>query len=518
MKKLIKFIFGLIGFLLFLVIIIVAVLGFLLFDNSHKGEKAEGDITEAISSLNYNALETAKPDEELSYTFDEITLNSLLGALANSIKLDPLKINNIFTTYDNLDDEDNTNDTITLYIPMNIYFYDTCLIATINVKTNDDNTFTLVISQAKIGKVDSNFFLIKSALDKAFDPTLISDQLKKQNINATCKYENGEFSLTMSASDILDLIIKNTDENTLYKTVLEVIKKNPALYSISFVGASKGFVINLNTLTSTITEANSFEKASNPDALAITKAEKLIKDEIIDKTQVPYVVDYLVRGYNNVDENTQKIVKKINFSTVGITNPETYEGIVSRQDTNILGIIASSTSTLNPLTPTTINVNLDDANVNAIIDDEEIIGKTFTFVKDGSINYITIGKIYITTSNHQIVLSTVIDLNGKEIKMDITLKAENIGTGYSIPTTLEKVEIGSLSLDNEEQISLLKYLNENVKTDVLKIDPTTKAVTFDFNSYFNDSSLVALNAVKDHITKQIEVLNGMIQVRLTLSI
>ena len=249
----------------------------------------------------------------------------------------------------------------------------------------------------------------------------------------------------------------------------------------------------------------------------ILKAEKLLNVEIIEKDEVPYVVDFLVRGYSNIEGEAQKVVKKINFSSIGITNPELYEGIVSRKDTNILSIIASSTSTLNPLSPT-VNVNLDDANVNAIIDDEAIIGKTFTFRKDNSINYITIGNIYITTSLHQIVLSTVIDLNGKEIKMDITLKADNIGTGYSIPTTLEKVQIGNVSLNNEEQISLLKYLNENVKSDMLKIDPTTKSVTFDFNTYFNDTSLVALEAARDHITKQIEVLDGMIQVRLSLSI
>lgn len=513
MKKLIKFIFGLFFFLLFIVIVIAIVIGILLFDNSHKGEKIEATDSEVVSSLTFNALETAKPDSKLSYTFDVITLNSLLGAISNSIKLDPLKINNIYTTYDNLEDDDNYNDTITLYIPLNIYFYDTCLIATINVTANDDSTFTLAITQAKIGKVDSNFFLIKTALDKAFNPEIVENELNKLGYNVDCDYIDGVFLLTLSANDIIDLVIKNAGDNILYKTTLELIKQNPDLYSVNFSGKSKGFEINLNTLSSEINNSKSFEYNSNPEEKAITKAEKLLTDGIIDQKQVPYVVDYLVRGYDNIEEEAQNVVKKINFSSINILVPENYKGIVSRKDTNILGVIASSTATISPLSPT-VNVNLDDDNINAIIDDEKIIGKTFAFQKDNLINYITIGNIYITTNDHEIVLSVLADLNGKEIKMDVTLKADQIGTNYAITTTLTDVKIGSLEFDNDLQLALLNYLNDNVKSDVIKINPQAKTVTFDFNSYFNDSSLVALNAIKDHITKQIEVFDGYIQVRL----
>ena len=102
--------------------------------------------------------------------------------------------------------------------------------------------------------------------------------------------------------------------------------------------------------------------------------------------------------------------------------------------------------------------------------------------------------------------------------MDFTLDASNIGTGYVINTTLTNVEIGSISLNEKEQKSLLEYLEKNVQSDLLKIKADTKAVVLDFDSYFNDSSLVVLSLAKDHLTKQIEVLDGKIQVRLTVSL
>ncbi len=516
MKKLIKFIFGLVMFVVFVALILLVIVGFLLYDNKHNGEKVDATTKDVVSSLNYNALETAKSDSELSYTFDVLTLNSLLGSIANTIELNPLQISNIYTTFDNLDDTDDTNDTITLYVPLKVFFYETCLIATMNVVENDDS-FTLVISQAKVGRVDSNFFLIKSALDKTFDPAVVETQLKKQDIDVDCDYKDGNFSITMETSEIFDFLENNVGDNDLYKTLIDVAKDNPNLYDVKFSGEAKGFVINLSTLSSTIPSSKSFESLSDPETNAIAKAEKLLEKGIIDSKQTPYVVDYLVRGYANLDDDSKAIVSKINMEEIGINSVKLHPGIVTREDVDLVSVIASSLVSFNPLTPGTANVDLTDDNINAIIDDQKIIGKTFSFQKDNSINYITIGSIYVTATNHQLVLTVIVDLNGKEVKMDVTLDASSIGTGYVINTTLTKVEIGSISLDDDQQKTLLQYLEDNVESDLLKINASTKQVTLDFDTYFNDSSLTVLSLAGDHLTKQIEVLDGKIQVRLTIS-
>ncbi len=517
MKKLFKFIIGIVGFVIAVAIILLIIVGVLLFDNKNNGEKINATTEDVVSSLNYNALDSTKENDELSYTFDVLTLNSLLGTISSNIKLDPVQITNMYTTFNNLEDDDEENDTITLYIPLKLFFYETCLISTMNIVENED-TFTLVISQAKVGRVDSNFFLIKETLDKAFKPSLVEDQLKKVGFNTECEYKDGNFSIEVKSSEIFDFLLKNIKDNALYSTVIDVIKENPDLYDVEFKGKEKGFIINLEPLSSTILDSKSFEANSNPNDAAIKKAEKLLEEEIIESNQVSYVVDYLVRGYSKLDADTKKLIKKINMTTIGITNVEAYEGIVKRNDVNLVSVIATSLIGFNPVTPGTVNVDLSDYNINAIIDDLDIIGKTFSFKKDNSINYITIGNIYITSSNHELLLSLILDLNGKEIKMDITLDASNIGTGYVINTTLTNVEIGSISLNEKEQKSLLEYLEKNVQSDLLKIKADTKAVVLDFDSYFNDSSLVVLSLAKDHLTKQIEVLDGKIQVRLTVSL
>ena len=97
MKKLIKLIIGIISAVILLAIAIVIIVGILVYDSSNRGEKNNNTISDSISELNYNALETSKNDK-LSYTADVVTLNSILGSLSNSINLNPVEVTNMYTT------------------------------------------------------------------------------------------------------------------------------------------------------------------------------------------------------------------------------------------------------------------------------------------------------------------------------------------------------------------------------------------------------------------------------------
>ncbi len=514
MKKIFKLIFGLLGFLLLLVIIIGVALGIMLFDNSHNKAKTYSSTDDAVQVLNYNALATAKTENELSYLFDEETLNALLEAISNEINLNPLQVKNIYVKYNNLDDEDNNNDTLTLYVPIQIYFYESCLISTLNIKQDGDN-FILEISKASVGKIDTDFFLIKSVLNSALDPKNIENELKKNGYDVTCEYKNDKFYLTISIDDILNIIEKNVSNNPLFNTLLSLMRRNKDTYSSSFEGKEKGFILYLEKLASVI--ENSFEASSDPENNSIVKTESLLANNKITKEQASYVADYLVRGYNNIEDEAKKIISTLDLTSIGITNNKLYTGVVDRKESNIVSLIKASTTGISILSPA-VSVNLDDENINAIIDDREIIGKTFTFIKDNSINYISVGSIYITTSYHKIVLSTIVDLNGKEIKIDVTLDANDLGSNHSITTVLSKVDVGQISLNDDEQKNLLEFLNQNLDSDLLKINTETKEITFDFSTYFNDASLTDYNLIKSHLKNTVEVLDGYIQVKVKVSL
>ena len=514
MKKIFKFIFGLLGFLLLLVIILAITLGIMLFDNGHNKAKTNTSTAEAVEVLNYNALATAKSDEKLSYLFDEATLNSLLEGISNEINLNPLQIKNIYVTYDNLDDSDATNDSFTLYVPIQIYFYESCLISTLNIKQEEDN-FILEISKASVGKIDTDFFLIKSILSSALDAKNIEKELNKNGYNVVCEYKNDKFYLSISIDDILSIIEKNVSDNPLFNTLLSLMKRNKDTYSSTFEGKEKGFILYLNKLTSVI--ENSFEASSDPKTNSITKTEGLLSSNKITKKQASYVADYLIRGYNNIEDEAKKVIENLDLTSIGITNNKLYTGVVDRKDTNIVSLIKAATTGISLLSPGVI-VNLDDENINAIIDDREIIGKTFSFIKDNSINYISIGSIYITTSYHQIILSTIVDLNGKEIKIDVTLDANDLGSNHSITTVLSNVEAGEVSLNDDEQKSLLEFLDQNLESDLLKINVDTKEITFDFSTYFNDASLADYNLIRSYLKNTIEVLDGYIQVKVMVTL
>lgn len=514
MKKIFKIIFALLGFLLLLVIIVAVTLGIMLFDNNHNKAKNNISTADAVEVLNYNALETAKTDEKLSYLFDEATLNALLEGISNEINLSPLQIKNIYVTYDNLDDEDTSNDSFTLYVPIQIYFYESCLISTLNVKQDGDN-FILEVSKAQIGKINSDFFLVKSILNSALDAKNIQKELAKNGYNVVCEYKNDKFYLTISIDEILTIIEKNISNNPLFNTLLSLMKRNKDTYSSTFEGKEKGFILYLDKLSSAID--NSFELSSDPMNNSILKAESLLTSKIISKKEASYVADYLIRGYSNIEDEAKDIIKDLDLTSIGISNNKLYTGVVDRKDTNIISLIQTSTAGINILSPG-VSVNIDDQNINAIIDDREIIGKTFTFIKDNSINYISIGSIYITSFYHKIILSTVVDFNGKEIKIDITLEANDLGSNHSITTVLSSVEAGDVSLNDDEQKNLLEFLDQNLESDLLKINKETKEITFDFSTYFNDASLVEYNLIRSYLKNTVEVLDGYIQVKVKVSL
>ena len=213
------------------------------------------------------------------------------------------------------------------------------------------------------------------------------------------------------------------------------------------------FVINLAPLSSSILDDKSFENNSNPNEI-IKKAENLLFTKKISKKKVPYVVDFLVRGYYKIDAEARESINKIDMSSIGIKDVKDYNGIVKRNDVNLVNVIAQSLTGFSPLGNKSVNVDLSDDDINAIIDDLDIIGKTFSFIKDDKINYITIGSIYITSSYHELLFTLIIDLNGKEIKMDFTLDASTVGNGYVITTTLTEAKIGSISLNEEIDFNL----------------------------------------------------------------
>ena len=293
------------------------------------------------------------------------------------------------------------------------------------------------------------------------------------------------------------------------------MKRNKDTYSSTFEGKEKGFILYLDKLSSAID--NSFELSSDPMNNSILKAESLLTNKIISKKEASYVADYLIRGYSNIEDEAKDIIKDLDLTSIGISNNKLYTGVVDRKDTNIISLIQTSTAGINILSPG-VSVNIDDQNINAIIDDREIIGKTFTFIKDNSINYISIGSIYITSFYHKIILSTVVDFNGKEIKIDITLEANDLGSNHSITTVLSSVEAGDVSLNDDEQKNLLEFLDQNLESDLLKINKETKEITFDFSTYFNDASLVEYNLIRSYLKNTVEVLDGYIQVKVKVSL
>ena len=125
MKKLFKFIFGLIGFVILLVIVVVAVLFFTLRDNtpiSPEHIEADNHKTTAmvIDTELEKAVHNAKEDKEVNFTLDETALEYLFTSIVDKINLqvnDELGLSGV--------DIDVADEKYTLEVAGKAYFFST---------------------------------------------------------------------------------------------------------------------------------------------------------------------------------------------------------------------------------------------------------------------------------------------------------------------------------------------------------------------------------------------------------
>ena len=147
-KRLIKFIFGLIGSILLFIIITVVAVAILLYDSTNNMNQdiidADKPATEVIQDATFDALETTVSENKLSFGFTEYSMNELLYGLTKDVveKIDVLKIKGIYTKY-------NDDGTFTLHAPLKLYSFKSKLSAKINVIDTDDS-ITLELSNVKL--------------------------------------------------------------------------------------------------------------------------------------------------------------------------------------------------------------------------------------------------------------------------------------------------------------------------------------------------------------------------------
>lgn len=519
--KLFKILFGLIGGLILLLLVIATVLVILIYDNSHKINediiKADKPVTEVIGSLNYDALDTTNEDK-LSYGFTELKMNELLYAITKTVKLDPIEINGFGATY-------NSDGSVSVYAPAKYSFFTTALVATLDIEdTNTD--ITLVIKELKLGSLSTSWF--GNLIDKAIDEKKVENEINKQtNLDVTVKFKDGALRITIKDETFFNLIKnKINDENSLFTTLIDVVLENKDLFEIDFDSDKKGFVINLTKLATDYNENYSMEKAFiekygvTVNEKVIDKVQELTKKATINQTEGDAVINFLIRGYDNISSSEQEIINNLDLSELEFASQaskENHQGYFVRDefeltsadiDDKVHAAVTPEHGVFDPNLGFTVLVTNNE--LNSVLDKQPFQGKTFAvYNENNEINYIMISKAYLYILDNELRLSVMLNLNGKEITITVTLKTLGPGINYKINASLESIKMGDVVLSGDRAMSVMNYLSTNIEDDgFIGVDTANNVISVDLSDFFNNSDQVANIQSLYHFNNKIELVDG----------
>ena len=230
-------------------------------------------------------------------------------------------------------------------------------------------------------------------------------------------------------------------------------------------------------------------------SLVESKVEQLLKNQIINNTQTNLVYLYVLNGYDVLEDEDKEKIKEINLSSIGITNNEDYKGIINKDAISMSEYISTKPIDYT-LGTTSINLEIEESILNSIITNNDIIGSSYAFGHDESnekyshqVSYIVIEDLIMDLKENNIELDFIINVHGYRIGIHANFIA-NEHSGLIIEGKLTNLLLGSIELNEKQQIDVLKYLDTVIKEEWLSISSESEIITLNFSNFVSSNPII----------------------------
>ncbi len=450
--------------------------------------KENKDIKEVSNYIVCDSLNSLKDSDtnELNITLDETNMNYMLHSVSKTIDLSPLKVKNIYTTY-------NSDSNYSIYVPVEFLFFKSCLYGTMDIKYNSaTNNIDINVSKLNLGKLSTNNFLIKNIALKAIKDETINQIFTSVGLESTTTVKGSEIDVSIKSDSISKLI-----ENKVSDTNLEIVDVVYNTLSISnnlsytFTKEEIGLKANLNNAVGT--SSRSLENDSLDDVKL--QMNKLIRGGVVNKQNVSLVFNYLVNGYSFLSDEEKNAIKALDLSTIGLTSEESktkYKGIITRHDDKVK-LYVDGLSFAKALLDKKIELSVSEDSINHEIEKNKCVGLSKAFIdrSGNSFTYIIIEDIYTEIHDDNLDLNILLNINSKEVLISMNLNKIN-GQGKLV-TKVNSIKLGNINVDKSEYKTVLKFLNNNISVDYFTIDDVNEQVTLDFKDRGSDNLIQLIN-------------------------
>lgn len=477
------------------------------------------DTVVVLNNTLYEKTIDVKTNNDANITFNEEELEYLLYPIFMSINEE---LSGVEFTGVNVDVE-NGEYFIKLSLK-SLGFYKTVVYAKLDFSF-DNKVFEIKLNSLKLGKLGLTgigkvflTFVNEKNIERDLEDSGIYLDFNKSNLSIKMTLDDIEKTLTKQAEEgnkelvslLFDIFLANND-------LLELnLGKNDLFGAIIHLGKAK--------YDETIHGELKYEYDFND---LKTKTETLLTSEKINAKDVSLVFNFLVRGYNHIDEEDQKLIKEIDFSSIGINNCMLYDGIIDRSDLSMSSYMESIFVGKTPLqvaSMLTEGIVIPDDTLTGLLQNFDFIGYSYAFSnEENKVGYFVLEQLDFTCLKEKIKMDLIGNLNGLRICIEVNIDClDENASGLSITGDINSVLIGSYNLSESQKIKLLDYLKKEFKeTDWISVNTEKEQMILDFSKAMADaiSSNPILNAAiteSMNSTKKTYIKEGFISIKYSI--
>jgi hypothetical protein len=370
--------------------------------------------------------------------------------------------------------------------------------ATLITKLSEtDTAFVFTITNIKLGHLGGLDTLASSVASNFVSDSSLNSSFASAGLHmqATLKEKKITYDKATLMDDIQAMALKGSSEKASLPLAAVKDFLTGGLLKLSFYDdqALKAN-IDLSPLATNPTYVTDDKRLNLDFSSYRDKLVSLLDNGIID-SQDSHDRDtfaYLLIGYPNSGDEIKQYIADKDFSSIGITNKETYLGLNLTTTNNVGNLIASG---LAGLSAGSANITLTEDFTNDIFKTLGIIGNNFVLTSKKTAttyksNYIAVDNFFVNFLDDKLYLTAGLSINGYE-------------TSFAIPATKkEKTQYGMI-LDITDAYYGTHFLSGGLKdvlyplvedalgsTGWMSMDSEKKEFVIDFANYFKANPLI----------------------------
>ena len=394
------------------------------------------------------------------------------------------------------------------------------------LKFNFDNkVFEIKLESLSLGK------LVLTGIGKLF-LTFVSEKKLERDLEDSgiyLSFNKKDLSIKMTLDDIENTLTKQAEEGNkeLVSLLFDVFLANNDLLELS-LGKNDlfGAIVHLGEARYDDAIHGELKYDYDFDAIKV-KAETLLSNKAITPEELVEAFNYLVKGYNHIDDEEKAVIDKIDFSSVGININSLYEGIIDRSDLSMSSYIESlfvGKSLLQVGNILTDGIVIPDDTLTGILQNLDFVGYSYAFSnEEGKVGYFILEQFDFTCLKEYLKMDLIGNLNGLQICIEVGINClDENANGLTITGDIHKLLIGSYDLKESQKVKLLQYLKkEFADTNWISVDVEHEQMTLDFSKAMADaiSSNQILNTVISesmNSTKKTYIREGYISIKYSI--